>query len=498
MPTNNPIVVVVPGTCLAPSTINQTSEKLTDKHFNTYLKQCTSWLAAIHPKADPKKVVPLLAPRLLHQTLETYYNARAKQLDGKTVEEYVDALKARSHGPKHYKHIHENLKKAKQGNLHVNNWYEYVIVAADKLASSKKYALTDRDRIATIRDGLSVRMKNKLLERKDVEDYGDSIADGLNTDAEKWTKYHDKLQEIQELINAQEENKTNDGRSRFSVASTRKNFGGMPNPVWSGASLPSYVAPQPGSVHYPAVAAITADAGVRTLEEWFTIRYIEPAPDGEHTLKWCFDWAAANPNGFENAALAPGFQPRRPTSVSAEDIANVISYNMLERQLKPHLVPKFYRRYKPDLLINTPAPKHGPLDPVALQFLSRGIIMDMPRAPTPSRSPRPLSQTLEVISRPQPLPQTPTAIVNPYPSLLEILESPLLQQTAWQPQGTSTTNVASVGGRGRQSFSHSAAAVMGEYPNNDYDSTKKFPSFMGKDFALDLLYVRERDLPPNA
>ncbi|KAF8919084.1 hypothetical protein CPB85DRAFT_1249362 [Mucidula mucida] len=311
MPTNDPIG----GSsrhAFGASTINQTSEKLTDKHFNTYLKQCTSWLAAIHLKADPKKVVPLLAPRLLHQTLETYYNARAKQLDGKTVEEYVDALKARSHGPEHYKHIHENLKKAKQGNLHVNNWYEYVIVAADKLASSKKYALTDRDRIATIRDGLSVRMKNKLLERKDVEDYGDSIADGSNTDAEKWTKYQDKLQEIQELINAQEENKTNDGRSRFSVASTRENFGGMPNPVWSGASLPSYVAPQPGSVHYPAVAAITADAGVRTLEEWFTIRYIvngclrcwlpwqnhqgadnkcqEPAPDGEHTLKWCFDW----------------------------------------------------------------------------------------------------------------------------------------------------------------------------------------------------------------
>ncbi|KAF8880714.1 hypothetical protein CPB85DRAFT_1442935 [Mucidula mucida] len=512
MPPSDPVAVVVAGTRLAPPIINQTSDKLTDKHFNMYLKQCTSWLAAVHPKADPKKVVPLLAPELLHQTLETYYDTRAKQLDSKTVEEYVDALKARSHGPEHYKHIHENLKKAKQGNLHVNDWYKFVIVAADKLASSKKYALTDRDRITTIRDGLSVRMKNKLLERRDVEDYGDTIADGSNTDAEKWTKYQDRLQEIQELINAQEENKANDGRARSSVASTRENFGGIPNPAWSGASLPAYVAPQLGSAHFSAVAAVTADAGVRTLKEWFTIRYIvngclqcwlpwqnhrgadnkcrEPPPDGEHTLKWCFNWAAANPSGFENAALAPGFQPRQPTSVSADDIANMILYNMHKRQLKPHLVPEFYRRYKPDLFINAPAPQvyaPGSRRPTnTAQRNNYGHATGSNTVPIPTSVPPNSGGYRQPQAPPAP---SGNFAVPPPPTGVGVLfqhssyDIPDQRYNAWQSQRPSANNVASIGGCGRQNYSHSTAAVMGEYPNNNYESSDEFTNIDGGGFS---------------
>ncbi|KAF8916920.1 hypothetical protein CPB85DRAFT_1250666 [Mucidula mucida] len=503
MPSNDPPAIITPGTRMNPPVINQTSEKLTDKHFKTYQKHCVSWLATVHPKADPKKVVPLLAPGLVHQQLENYYDARSTQLDVKTVEEFVDALRARSHGPEHFKHIYENLKKAKQGTLHVNDWFEFVIVTADKLAGSKKYALTDRDRIATIRDGLSVRMKNKILERKDIEEYGDSIADGSCVDAEKWTKYQDKLQEIQELINAQEENEAGDGntRNRPSVAAIN-NFAGIPAPVWPGASIPSYNMPQPGSAGYAAVAAVTADAGVRSLEEWFTLRYMvngclkclmpwqnhrgadnkcrDPEANcPERNLRWCLDWASANPNGFENATLAPGFQPRRPTNVSAEDIGNTIAYNMAERGLKTHLIPDFYRRFRPDLFVGVPPPQaHAPG--------SRRVIPP-PRAPQNNAGYTPGTGSNSV---PVPAPSrsfgthtgaTQNNFAMPAaPTNVGVLfqhssyDIPGQSYSAWQPQTASRSNVASVNvGRGRQ-MPHSGlntAAVLGEYPNNDYDSS---------------------------
>ncbi|KAF8870526.1 hypothetical protein CPB85DRAFT_1261619 [Mucidula mucida] len=500
MPANDPPSIITPGTRMNPPVINQTSEKLTDKHFKTYQKHCVSWLATVHPKVDAKKVVPLLAPGLVHQQLETYYDARSAQLDGKTVEEFVDALRARSHGPEHYKRIHENLKKAKQGALHVNDWFEFVIVAADKLAASKKYALTDRDRIATIRDGLSVRMKNKLLERKDIKEYGDSIADGSCVDVEKWTIYQDKLQEIQELINAQEENEAGDGgsRARPSVAAIN-NFAGIPAPTWPGASLPAYPMPQPGNAGYMAVAAVTADAGTRSLEEWFTLRYLvngclkclmpwqnhrgadkkcqDPDHDApERNLRWCLDWASANPNGFENAALAPGFQPRRPTNVSAEDISNTIAYNMAERGLKPHLVPEFYRRFRPDLFAGAPRPQsYAPGSRRAMPPPSAPRA-DVGYGPATGANRVPVPQP----SGPYGVPPAPRAQNNftmpTAPANVGVLfqhssyDIPGQGYSAWQPQAPSRFNVASINsGRGRQTNFH-AAAVLGDYPTDDYDS----------------------------